>query len=222
MVVDVLYKHIRQKDKILTSKRVSLVSQDDSSITVECQDGSIYHGSMLVGADGMHSTVGRHTTQAAGGVKQGKIAQYATPRHRSSSQYVADIEARPSGSVSLPLWYFGKSSIYFQVGIHAAKIHVLPLRSYLVTTLTRHTRAKSQAYRRTLCTMSPTTVRRCSPRRVRMIEHTGVFLPTWGQHTVEPTCHLMVKQMRLTRYTNTAKTPSRSLYASVIYTTGKS
>lgn len=72
-MVDVLYKNIQQKHKVLTSKRVSSVSQDSDGVSVTCDDGSLYEGSILVGADGIHSTVGRHATQAAGGVnfKQG-------------------------------------------------------------------------------------------------------------------------------------------------------
>lgn len=85
MLVGVLFNRIRQRDKVLTSKRVSVVSQGDGGVTVECQDGSLYQGSMMVGADGIHSTVGRHISQASGKVKQGEID------HVSHHRDVADM-----------------------------------------------------------------------------------------------------------------------------------
>ncbi|KAI3401656.1 hypothetical protein diail_9320 [Diaporthe ilicicola] len=59
MVIDVLYKHIRQKDKVLTSRRVVGFKQDEHGVAAECEDGAIYHGSILIGADGIRSTVTR-------------------------------------------------------------------------------------------------------------------------------------------------------------------
>ncbi|KUI56607.1 FAD-dependent urate hydroxylase [Cytospora mali] len=71
MVIEVLYRHIRQKDKVLTSKRVVGIRQDEKGVAVECQDGSGYEGSILIGADGIHSTVGQHMAQTRnGGSKQ--------------------------------------------------------------------------------------------------------------------------------------------------------
>ncbi|KAK7744989.1 hypothetical protein SLS53_003223 [Cytospora paraplurivora] len=70
MVVEVLYRRVRQKGKVMTSKRVVGLRQDGGGVHVECQDGSSYEGSVLAGADGIHSTVGREmarTSGAAGG-----------------------------------------------------------------------------------------------------------------------------------------------------------
>lgn len=72
MVIDVLYKHIRQKDKVLTSRRVVGFEQDEHGVAVECQDGVVYHGSILIGADGIHSTVARQMSQLNGSPKKGK------------------------------------------------------------------------------------------------------------------------------------------------------
>lgn len=71
MVIEVLHRHIRQKGKVLTSKRVVSVSQDGGGVSVECQDGSRYGGSILVGADGIHSTVGRKMWEGGGKTAQG-------------------------------------------------------------------------------------------------------------------------------------------------------
>lgn len=72
MVIDVLYKNIRQKDKVLTSRRVVGFEMDDDGVSVECQDGSVHWGSILIGADGIRSTVSRQMSQLSGSSKKGK------------------------------------------------------------------------------------------------------------------------------------------------------
>lgn len=72
MVIDVLYKHIRQKDKVLTSRRVVGFEMDEHGVSVECQDGSVHRGSIVIGADGIRSTVGRRMSQLSGSSKKGK------------------------------------------------------------------------------------------------------------------------------------------------------
>ncbi|KAH7419384.1 hypothetical protein BKA64DRAFT_751832 [Cadophora sp. MPI-SDFR-AT-0126] len=48
---------IPDKTKIHVSKRVSKVDHTDTGAVVHCQDGSTYSGDIVVGADGVHSTV---------------------------------------------------------------------------------------------------------------------------------------------------------------------
>lgn len=72
MVIDVLHKHIRQKDKVLTSRRVVGFEMDEHGVSVECQDGSVHLGSILIGADGIRSTVGRQMSQLSGSSNKGK------------------------------------------------------------------------------------------------------------------------------------------------------
>ncbi|KAG0329693.1 hypothetical protein BG000_012001 [Podila horticola] len=43
--------------KILSGKRVLNIKQDDFEVSVHCADGSDYHGDILVGCDGAHSSV---------------------------------------------------------------------------------------------------------------------------------------------------------------------
>lgn len=76
MVIDVLYKHIRQKDKILTSRRVIDFEADEHGVSVKCQDGSVHRGSILVGADGIRSTVARQISRLKGSSKKGKRVSY--------------------------------------------------------------------------------------------------------------------------------------------------
>jgi hypothetical protein len=56
-LLKVLYKHVRDKSKVLTSKWVTEIEQDESGASVHCKDGSTYTGDIVVGADGIHSAV---------------------------------------------------------------------------------------------------------------------------------------------------------------------
>lgn len=88
MVIDVLYRNIRQKDKVLTSRRVVGFQQDEHGVVVECQDGSVYRGSILIGADGIRSTVARKMSELNGTSKKGKYASRAISVTLFYVQYV--------------------------------------------------------------------------------------------------------------------------------------
>lgn len=81
MVIEVLYEHISQKHKVLTSKRVTTIEETANGVTVACQDGSTFEGSILIGADGIHSTVGQTIWQNAAAknpkLKKGDIRRYS-------------------------------------------------------------------------------------------------------------------------------------------------
>lgn len=57
MVLQVLYDNIRDKTKILTKKHVQKVDMTDDGVVVKTSDGSSYKGDILIGADGIHSSV---------------------------------------------------------------------------------------------------------------------------------------------------------------------
>ncbi|KAJ3545706.1 hypothetical protein NM208_g2391 [Fusarium decemcellulare] len=57
MVLKVLYDNIRDKTKVLVNKRVEHVDLTDNGVSVTTSDGSSYEGDILIGADGIHSTV---------------------------------------------------------------------------------------------------------------------------------------------------------------------
>ncbi|KAL4814755.1 hypothetical protein BDW67DRAFT_186313 [Aspergillus spinulosporus] len=46
---------ISQKDKMLPNKAVLQINQTESGVTVHCEDGSSYHGDIVVGCDGVNS-----------------------------------------------------------------------------------------------------------------------------------------------------------------------
>ena len=73
MVLQVLYDNIKDKSKVLTSKRVQHVELSRDKVHVKTADGSIYEGDILVGADGIHSTVRKEMWRIADQMHPGWI-----------------------------------------------------------------------------------------------------------------------------------------------------
>jgi 2-polyprenyl-6-methoxyphenol hydroxylase-like FAD-dependent oxidoreductase len=57
MVLQVLYDNIKDKSKVLTGKRVATVQLKDGGVAAVTTDNSVYEGDIVIGADGIHSTV---------------------------------------------------------------------------------------------------------------------------------------------------------------------
>lgn len=55
--LQVLYDELPDKSKILTDRRVKHVVDNDDEAYVELKDGSVERGDIIVGGDGVHSTV---------------------------------------------------------------------------------------------------------------------------------------------------------------------
>lgn len=53
----ILYDHVPDKSKVLLNKKVTTVDHSDIGVVARCEDGSEYNGSMIAGADGIHSTI---------------------------------------------------------------------------------------------------------------------------------------------------------------------
>jgi 2-polyprenyl-6-methoxyphenol hydroxylase-like FAD-dependent oxidoreductase len=63
--IQFLYDHIQDKSKVLTRKRVARVETGEVDARVVTTDGSVYVGDIVVGADGIHSTVRREMDRLA-------------------------------------------------------------------------------------------------------------------------------------------------------------
>ncbi|KAH0425350.1 FAD binding domain protein [Colletotrichum camelliae] len=57
MLLQILYENLKQKDKVLTNKRIIHVETSSTGVTVTTEDGTTYTGDILVGGDGVHSKV---------------------------------------------------------------------------------------------------------------------------------------------------------------------
>lgn len=56
-LLEVLYKKMKDKSKVLTSKKVTHVTHLEDGVVVHCEDGSSFNGDIVVGADGIHSKI---------------------------------------------------------------------------------------------------------------------------------------------------------------------
>ncbi|KAK1704956.1 hypothetical protein BDP67DRAFT_417113 [Colletotrichum lupini] len=57
MLIQVLYENLKHKDRVLTSQRVVSVEFTESGALVTTKDNKVFSGDIVVGADGIHSTV---------------------------------------------------------------------------------------------------------------------------------------------------------------------
>lgn len=53
----VLAEHLPEPERVKTSKRVVRIEHSEEGVVAYCKDGSVYRGDIIVGADGIHSTV---------------------------------------------------------------------------------------------------------------------------------------------------------------------
>lgn len=56
-LITVLFTRFPQRDKIMTDHRVSNIDLDSQGVTVHCDNGASFKGDIVVGADGVHSTI---------------------------------------------------------------------------------------------------------------------------------------------------------------------
>jgi len=85
LILEVLYRQVKDKSKILTSKRVSHVDHTAQGVTVKCTDDTSYEGDIVVGADGVFSVVRQEMWRAADREEPGLIPD--EEKHHMKSEY---------------------------------------------------------------------------------------------------------------------------------------
>ncbi|TLD08105.1 hypothetical protein PspLS_12128 [Pyricularia sp. CBS 133598] len=60
-----LYDHLKEKDRVLLGKRVTRIDQIHGAARVYTEDGSVFEGSIAIGADGIHSVVRKELNRLA-------------------------------------------------------------------------------------------------------------------------------------------------------------
>jgi 2-polyprenyl-6-methoxyphenol hydroxylase-like FAD-dependent oxidoreductase len=96
-VLEVLYKHIQDKGKILTSKRISRVEQSAHGVTVYCDDGTTFDGDLIAGADGVYSTVRQEMWRAADREEPGLIPEKEKKHMKAEYQVLYGISTATKG-----------------------------------------------------------------------------------------------------------------------------
>ncbi|KAH8774743.1 FAD binding domain-containing protein [Diaporthe sp. PMI_573] len=97
MLLQVLYEHIRHKERVLTEKRVSGVQMDDSGVTVKTHDGSTYTGDILIGADGVRSTIRQEMWRLASQEKHNVFPPNEARSLNSNTKCIFGISKHPKG-----------------------------------------------------------------------------------------------------------------------------
>ncbi|CZS93669.1 uncharacterized protein RAG0_03844 [Rhynchosporium agropyri] len=97
-LLKILYSNIKEKAKVLTSKRVTNVEVSSTGVIAICGDGSTYDGDLIVGADGIHSAV-RGKMQDYIDILQPGAAE--KDRNSISAEYtcIFGLGTQPKGSV---------------------------------------------------------------------------------------------------------------------------
>jgi len=64
-VIETLFENLGDKSKILTSHEVVKIFSHSDGVEIETGDGTVFHGDLVVGADGVHSRVRREIQRIA-------------------------------------------------------------------------------------------------------------------------------------------------------------
>ncbi|KAM0084355.1 hypothetical protein ACKRZS_003448 [Fusarium odoratissimum] len=96
MLLQVLYRNLKHKDRVLTKKRVSRVELVDGGVQAYTQDGSVYEGDIVVGADGIHSAVRDEMWRLGKEQSPGYFPEDENSRVPVSTRCIFGISKRPS------------------------------------------------------------------------------------------------------------------------------
>lgn len=72
-VLEVLYQRYPDKSKIIVNKKALEVQLSGVDASVVTEDGQVYQGDLIVGADGVHSRIRSEMWRLAENMRPGKI-----------------------------------------------------------------------------------------------------------------------------------------------------
>ncbi|KAL5613080.1 hypothetical protein FOVSG1_002143 [Fusarium oxysporum f. sp. vasinfectum] len=96
MLLQVLYMNLEHKDRVLNKKRVTRVELVDGGVQAYTQDGSVYQGDIVVGADGIHSAVRDEMWRLGKEQSPGYFPEDENSRVPVSTRCIFGISKRPS------------------------------------------------------------------------------------------------------------------------------
>ncbi|KAH8898447.1 FAD binding domain-containing protein [Thozetella sp. PMI_491] len=115
-LLQVLYDNLKDKSKILLSKKVTAVEMGEKSVTVHTQDGDSYTGDILVGGDGVHSHIRSEMWRIGNSLHPGSF-----PENLSTIFGIANpTKSLPAGLVT-SVWH--KDYSYLVIGGPAGRVY---------------------------------------------------------------------------------------------------
>ncbi|KFA74418.1 hypothetical protein S40288_03978 [Stachybotrys chartarum IBT 40288] len=104
-LLEILFDRVKHKEKVLVNKKVHSVDLVSGGVHVKTADGDIYPGSILVGADGVHSAVRKVMTSLGQKLEPG----YFTGREEDevTCNYICDFGI----AQNVPNWIAGETNM---------------------------------------------------------------------------------------------------------------
>ncbi|KAI8649115.1 hypothetical protein NCS57_01447600 [Fusarium keratoplasticum] len=96
MLLQILYNNLKHKDRVLTKKRVSRLELTEDGAQAYTQDGSLYEGDIVVGADGIHSAVRDEMWRLGKEQSPGYFSEDENSQVPVSTRCIFGISNRPS------------------------------------------------------------------------------------------------------------------------------
>ncbi|CAJ0548379.1 Ff.00g019920.m01.CDS01 [Fusarium sp. VM40] len=97
MLLQILYNNLKHKDRVLTRKRVTRLEIKMDAMQAYTEDGSVYEGELVVGADGIHSAVRDEMWRLGKEQSPGYFPEDEASRVPASTRCIFGISDRPSG-----------------------------------------------------------------------------------------------------------------------------
>ncbi|TLS26765.1 hypothetical protein PpBr36_04822 [Pyricularia pennisetigena] len=120
-----LYGTLKNKGNLFLNKRVVKVTTSDAGASVETKDGSIYHGDIVIGADGIKSTVRqemwRNAAEASPGYFPGSDSMKQLPiEHKCLFGISKPHKAMPAGKSA---YVVGRAHSYLLIGGPGGRVY---------------------------------------------------------------------------------------------------
>jgi len=97
-LIELLYNSLPDRERrVIPGKAVILVEQDDTGVKVSCQDGSVYEGDIVLGCDGVHSTIRRLAIEPQIGSGSSTTSSRATTPFKCKYRCMFGHSPRPEG-----------------------------------------------------------------------------------------------------------------------------
>ncbi|KAE8317828.1 hypothetical protein BDV41DRAFT_561329 [Aspergillus transmontanensis] len=132
--LQILYNNLEDKHRVRFGKRVMTVDQSSSEAKVECADGSIFTGDLVVGADGIHSVSRGEILRCNGSLQAPQDLVSAVTSEYSGiygiSHPIPGLSPghahRTYGDGFSFIINIGKENIFWLLSFHAGKVHRYP------------------------------------------------------------------------------------------------